>query len=103
MNNLIIKGGRIIDPANNFDSIGDILVTNGVIKTIGTEISAGPGSEIIDASGKVVCPGFIDLHCHLRQPGYEAKETIAYGLADEILQKVPQPVAVDRPKEQKQS
>lgn len=79
MKNLIIKGGRIIDPANNFDSIGDILVQDGIVKHIGTMVSENPGSEIIDASGKVVCPGFVDLHCHLRQPGYEAKETIATG------------------------
>jgi dihydroorotase len=79
MKDLIIKGGRIIDPANKFDSVGDILVQDGVVKQVGTGVSAGPGSEIIDARGKVVCPGFIDLHCHLRQPGYEAKETIATG------------------------
>ena len=79
MKDLVIKGGRIIDPANNVNSICDILIANGVIKTIGTKIPAAPGSGIIDAGGKVVCPGFIDLHCHLRQPGFEAKETIATG------------------------
>ncbi len=79
MKDLIVKNGRIIDPANNFDAVGDILVRDGVVKQVGTTVSAGPGSEIIDARGKVVCPGFVDLHCHLRQPGYEAKETIATG------------------------
>jgi dihydroorotase len=74
----LIKGGRVIDPAQNMDEVGDVLISEGKIKSVGKDISA-PNAEIIDAGGKVVCPGFIDLHCHLRQPGYENKETIATG------------------------
>jgi dihydroorotase len=76
---LIIKGGRIIDPANGIDKLGNILIADGLIKSVGKETSLTPNAEVIDAKGKVVCPGFIDLHCHLRQPGYEQKETIATG------------------------
>jgi len=79
MSDLIIKGGRIIDPAKNVDKVGDILITDGKIKSVGKELSSTLNAEVMEAKGKVVCPGFIDLHCHLRQPGYEQKETIATG------------------------
>ena len=79
MKDMIIKGGRIIDPAQGMDEVGNILVADGLIKLAGKETSIGSKAEVIDAKGKVVCPGFIDLHCHLRQPGYENKETIATG------------------------
>ena len=78
MKDLIIKGGRIIDPAHNVDMVGDVLISDGKIKKTSKNITA-PDAEIMDVKGKVVCPGFIDLHCHLRQPGYENKETIATG------------------------
>ena len=78
MKDMIIKGGRIIDSARNMDKVGDIWISDGLIKSIGKDVSA-PNAEVIDAKGKVVCPGFIDLHCHLRQPGFEQKETIATG------------------------
>ncbi len=75
---ILIKGGRIIDPGQNLDKTGDLLVTGDRITFPGDE---KPATEctIIDATGMVVCPGFIDLHCHLRQPGFEEKETIATG------------------------
>lgn len=76
--NLLVKGGRILDPAEGLDFIGDILVENGVIKEIAPSIDA-PGAEVLDAAGKLVCPGFIDIHVHLREPGFEYKETIATG------------------------
>ncbi len=79
MKDMIIKGGRIIDPAHNIDLLGDILIADGIIKHIGAEVPSSPHADTIDARGKVVCPGFIDLHCHLRQPGYEGKETVATG------------------------
>jgi dihydroorotase len=70
-----ISGGRIVDPANGRDEPGDILVDDGRIveKTTSTEDS------VIDASGYIVAPGFVDLHCHLREPGFEDAETIASG------------------------
>jgi len=79
-NDLLIKNARIIDPASSTDETGDILISGGVIKQIGPNL-VGPALKTIDATGLIACPGFIDLHCHLRQPGYENKETIASGSA----------------------
>ena len=78
--NLLIKNARIIDPAGSMDEIGDILVADGKILQTGKDLAAS-GATIIEASGLIACPGFVDLHCHLRQPGYENKETIASGAA----------------------
>lgn len=75
---LLIKGGRVIDPAQNIDEIIDILVEDGKIVKVSANIKS-KDAQIFDASGKLVCPGFIDMHVHLREPGYEAKETIATG------------------------
>jgi dihydroorotase len=75
-----IKGGRIIDPANNRDELADILFNNGIIEEI---LPAGglvpTGVEVLDATGLWVLPGLIDMHAHLRDPGYEYKEDIASG------------------------
>jgi len=76
---LLIKGGRIIDPANNVDMTGDVLIEDGLIKEISSEITVGGDAEVMDAVGLLVCPGFIDMHVHLREPGLEYKETIATG------------------------
>jgi dihydroorotase len=78
--NLLIQNGRIIDPSQGMDCIGDLLVTDDRIAQIGT-VGAGlePAPTVLRADRMIVCPGFIDLHCHLRQPGFEAKETIASG------------------------
>lgn len=75
---LLVKGGRILDPANQLDMTGDLLIEDGFIKSISSSILA-PEAEVLDASGCLVCPGFIDIHVHLREPGYEYKETIASG------------------------
>jgi dihydroorotase len=75
---LLVKNARIIDPANNTDKTGDILIENTTIAQTGERIECAT-APTIDASGLVACPGFIDLHCHLREPGYEEKETIASG------------------------
>ena len=79
--NVLIKGGRIIDPSQSVDEISDLLVTDGKITEIKTSIDRPRNSEVFDAEGKIVCPGFIDLHCHLREPGEEHKETIETGTA----------------------
>jgi dihydroorotase len=81
MSSLLLTGGRVIDPANRFDSVADLLLVDGKIAGLGVEASrqATPDTEKIDVSGKVVCPGLIDLHAHLREPGQSAKETIATG------------------------
>lgn len=78
---MLIKGGRVIDPGN-LDGIMDILIANGKIVEIKKEGMAGdeyPEARIIDASDKIVTPGLIDMHVHLREPGHEYKETIETG------------------------
>jgi len=79
--NLLIKGGRIIDPSQGIDAVGDLFISEGKIAWLSVQ-KAKPlpdNYHVIEARGMVVCPGFIDLHCHLRQPGFEEKETIATG------------------------
>ena len=75
---LLIKGGRVIDPANEINDLMDVLIEDGRIKEVGQDLT-GDDAEIIDAQGKLVCPGFIDMHVHLREPGFEYKEDIASG------------------------
>jgi dihydroorotase len=78
MAKLLIRNGRVIDPATQFDGIADILVEDGRIAGVGRDIDA-VGAEVFDASGLVVAPGFIDMHVHLREPGFEYSETIESG------------------------
>jgi len=80
VNDLLIRGGRAIDPASGLDALRDVFVRDGVIAAIGEHLDAGD-AEILDASGAVVAPGFIDMHVHLREPGQTHKETIATGSA----------------------
>jgi dihydroorotase len=79
MKPLLIKGGRIIDPGQNRDGVGSLLISEGKISWVGKASPPDTEYDVIDAEGLIVCPGFIDLHCHLRQPGFEEKETIASG------------------------
>ncbi len=76
---LLIRRGHIVDPSQAIDQAGDLLVYEGKIVQSGGEIPIQPEQVVIDATGLVVCPGFVDLHCHLREPGFEEKETIATG------------------------
>jgi dihydroorotase len=80
---LLITGGRVIDPANRHDAPADLLILDGKIAALGTAAAAQAPANIprFDAAGQVVCPGLIDLHVHLREPGQSAKETIATGTA----------------------
>ena len=75
---LLIRGGRIIDPRQGIDEVGSLLISEGKISWRG-ETPPQPDYDVLPAEGLIVCPGFIDLHCHLRQPGFEEKETIATG------------------------
>ena len=81
MKPLLIQGGHIIDPSQGIDEIGNLLITEGGISWLGEgEIPPPqPDYDVLHAEGLIACPGFIDLHCHLRQPGFEEKETIATG------------------------
>lgn len=75
---ILIKGGRVINPATRMDEAADVLVENGTVKEIVKGIKA-KADRVIDAKGCYVMPGFIDLHVHLRDPGFEKKETIETG------------------------
>lgn len=81
MSGLLIKGGRVIDPASGFDASADVAIRDGRIAAIGEGLSAADADQVIDAVGMIVCPGLIDPHVHLREPGQEDKETIATGTA----------------------
>ncbi len=76
---VLLKGGRLIDPSSGLDGVGDVLVRDGKIESIGGSIAAPADATIVDCAGQVVAPGFIDVHCHLREPGREDVETIATG------------------------
>jgi dihydroorotase len=76
---LLIRNGRVVDPANGVDAPGDVLLRNGVVEAVGPRLEAPPATTVVDVRGRVVAPGFIDMHVHLREPGYEYKETVATG------------------------
>ena len=79
---MLIRGGRIIDPDQGVDAVGDLLVLEGKVAGVGKAaggLAAPEGTPALEARGLVVTPGFVDLHCHLREPGFEDKETIATG------------------------
>src|SRR5580704_17741844 len=76
---LLIKNGRVVDPASGTDAVMDVLLDGERIAKVGANLAADPAAgraEIFDANGLIVAPGFIDLHCHLREPGQEMSETI---------------------------
>lgn len=75
---LLIKNGRVIDPASNRDSIGDVLIVDGLVAGVGANLDE-PGATRFDATGLIVAPGFIDIHVHFRDPGFEHAETIETG------------------------
>ncbi|NLA61536.1 MAG: dihydroorotase [Firmicutes bacterium] len=77
---LLIKGGRVVDPASGLDGVADILVSEGKIARVDKDI-ASEGAEILDVSGMIVMPGLIDMHVHLREPGFKEKEDIESGSA----------------------
>jgi dihydroorotase len=79
MARLLIKNGRVIDPASGHDGVADVWIEDGVIQGVGPGLAAPAGAEVFDAGGLIVAPGFIDMHVHLREPGFEHAETIESG------------------------
>lgn len=75
---LLLKGGRVVDPASGRDGVADVLIEDGRIVGVDSKIEA-EGAAIENVSGLVVCPGFVDMHVHLREPGFEWKETVETG------------------------
>jgi dihydroorotase len=75
---LLLKNGRVVDPASGVDADHDVLIVDGKIAQVDSRIPDGD-AEVVDLRGRVVCPGFIDMHVHLREPGQEWKETVATG------------------------
>ena len=78
---ILVRGGRVVDPALGLDAVRDVLLREGVVAELAEHLEAPPGAEVLDAAGAFVAPGFIDMHVHLREPGHTHKETIATGCA----------------------
>jgi len=79
MKPLLLKGGKLVDPSQRLNKIGDLLIVDGQIAGVGGSIAGPEDAEVITCDGFIVSPGFIDVHCHLREPGREDVETIATG------------------------
>jgi dihydroorotase len=76
---LVLRGGRVIDPSRGYDQKADVVVQEGKIAAVGTGLGTPDGADVRDVTGKVVAPGLVDVHVHLREPGNEDEETIATG------------------------
>src|ERR1700739_1205912 len=78
----LLKGGRVVDPANSRDGMFDVLIDGDRIARVGRDLVAEPGTRVVEIpKGCVIVPGLIDMHVHLREPGQEHKETVATGTA----------------------
>lgn len=76
---ILLRGGRVLDPSRNVDEPGDILIVDGKIENASGRVGSPDSVDVIDCEGLIISPGFIDVHCHLREPGREDVETIASG------------------------
>ncbi|MEN9816540.1 MAG: hypothetical protein RLZ32_420, partial [Gemmatimonadota bacterium] len=76
---LLLRGGRIVDPSQGIDAVGDVLLRDGRVAACGGTLGVPDGAEVLDVAGLVVAPGLIDVHVHLREPGREDVETVASG------------------------
>ncbi len=81
MTKLVLRGGRVVDPSQELDAVADVVIRDGRVLRVGSAGRIGKRDRVIDASGLVVAPGFVDMHVHLREPGQEYKETVATGVA----------------------
>src|ERR1700691_3213379 len=75
---LLVRNGRVIDPGSGYDGVADVWIENGLVKGVGPGLAIA-GAEVFDATDLIVAPGFIDMHVHLREPGFEHAETIESG------------------------
>src|SRR5262249_23471530 len=80
----LLKGGRVVDPANGIDGMRDVLIDGEHIARVGVNLPADGAAVVEIVEGLVICPGLIDMHVHLREPGQEEKETIATGTASAV-------------------
>ena len=78
---IVIRNGRVVDPSQDFDAVADLVVDAGRVVAIGADLAVPDGAEIVDAGGWIVTPGLVDVHTHLRDPGFAAKETLETGAA----------------------
>ncbi len=77
---MLLKNGKIINPQTDFEGISDIRIENGLISEISQNLQQKDNEKVIDLTGKIITPGLVDMHCHLREPGYNAKETVKTGI-----------------------
>ena len=76
---MLVRGGRLVDPAARIDALLDVRVADGLVREIGEHLAPLEGEEVVDATGCFVAPGFVDIHVHLRDPGFPQKETFQTG------------------------
>lgn len=81
---MLLKNAKIVNPADNFEGLSDIRIENGIITAFSPSLPAKQNEEVIDLTGKIITAGLVDIHCHLREPGFTAKETIKTGIASAI-------------------
>ena len=80
---ILLQGGRVIDPSRDMDGAADVLIQDGKIASVGRGLTAPDGAIVRNVKGRVVTPGLVDLHTHLREPGNEDEETVASGARSE--------------------
>ena len=79
MSSVLLRGGRVIDPRSGFDAVADVLIEDGVVRSVGSDLPSTQATRELDCSGLLVTPGWIDAHVHLRDPGLTYKEDLATG------------------------
>ena len=81
---MLLKNAKIVNPKTNFEGVSDIRIEDAWVKEIAVNLQPKDNEEVIDLTGKIITPGLVDIHCHLREPGFNAKETIKTGIASAI-------------------
>ena len=81
---MLLKNAKIVNPKTNFEGISDIRIAGSIVKEIANNLQPKDIEVVVDLTGKIITPGLVDIHCHLREPGFNAKETIKTGIASAI-------------------